>query len=166
MTNRSTRRPLALSLLIPIAAVAAYAGSDLNSESSWQPVKAEAVRTQLEGYLSTSDISPEQQTEVRDRWRTIGDQPGTDVLERLAQSLAKADEQVAEFVTFCSTTNERGHKLPEFSWLADSETPQLISHNMRLYYARWLVQQGYYDEAIGWTDGLETKDVVAPDSLL
>ena len=87
-------------------------------------------------------------------------------MERLAQSLAKADEHVAELVTFCSTTSERGRKLPEFSWLADSETPELISHNMRLYFARWLVQQGYYDEAIAWTDGLTTERVVAPESLL
>jgi hypothetical protein len=166
MTNRSIRRLLAISLLIPIAAVAAYAGSDLKSDSSWQPVKAETVRNQLEEYLHTSDLSPEQQTDVRDRWRTTGEQVGADVLERLAQSLAKADEQVAELVTFCSTTVEHGHKLPDFSWLADSETPELISHNMRLYYGRWLVQQGYYDEAIGWTDGLKTQDVVAPESLL
>lgn len=166
MTNRSTRRLLALSLLIPIAAAAAYAGGDLAQDSSWQPVKAEAVRTSLEEYLHSADISPEVQTEVRDRWRTAGDQPGSDVLERLAQSLAKADENVAELVAFCSTISERGHKLPEFSWLADSETPELISHNMRLYLARWLVQQGYYDEAVSWTDGLTTEKVVAPEALL
>jgi hypothetical protein len=166
MTNRSTRRLLALSLFIPVAAAAAYAGSDLAQESSWQPVKTEAVRTRLEEYLQSADISAEVQTEVRDRWRTAGEQTGTDVLERLAQSLAKADEQVAELVTFCSTTSERGRKLPEFSWLADSETPELISHNMRLYLARWLVQQGYYDEAIAWTNGLTTEQVVAPESLL
>ena len=166
MTNRSIRRLLALSLFIPIAAAAAFAGSDLAQESSWQPVKTEAVRTRLEEYLQSADISAEVQTEVRDRWRTAGEQAGTDVLERLAQSLAKADEQVAELVTFCSTTSERGRKLPEFSWLADSETPELISHNMRLYLARWLVQQGYYDEAISWTSGLTTEQVVAPESLL
>jgi hypothetical protein len=51
MTNRSTRRLLALSLFIPIAAAAAYAGSDLAQEPSWQPVKAETVRTSLEAYL-------------------------------------------------------------------------------------------------------------------
>ena len=106
MTNRSTRRLLALSLFIPIAAAAAYAGSDFAQEPSWQPVKAEAVRTRLEEYLQSADIAPEVQTEVRDRWRTAGDQAGTDVLERLAQSLAKADEHVAELVTFCSS-NER-----------------------------------------------------------
>jgi hypothetical protein len=166
MTNRSTRRLLALSLVIPIAVAAAYAGSDLVQEPSWQPVKAEAVRTSLEEYLKSADISPEVQTEVRDRWRTASDQVGADILERLAQSLAKADEQVAELVTFCSTTSERGRKLPEFSWLADSETPEFVSRNMRLYLARWLVQQGYYDEAIAWTDGLTTEQVASPESLL
>src|SRR5215210_8934071 len=107
MTNRSTRRLLALSLLIPLA-TAAYAGSDFAQEPSWQPVKAEAVHTRLEEYLQSADITPDLKTEVRERWRTAGEQVGTDVLERLAQSLAKADEHVAELAKFCSTTSERG----------------------------------------------------------
>jgi hypothetical protein len=37
---------------------------------------------------------------------------------------------------------------------------------MRLYFARWLAQQGYYDEAIAWTDGLTTDEVTAPEALL
>ncbi len=98
MTIRSTRRLLALSLLIPIAAAAAYAGSDFTPEPSWQPVKADAVRTRLEEFLQSANIAPEVQTEVRDRWRSAGDQIGSDVLDRLAQSLAKADEHVAELV--------------------------------------------------------------------
>jgi hypothetical protein len=166
MTNRITRRLLALSLSISLAGAAAYAGSDFAQEPSWQPVKAETVRVRVEEYLQSAEIAPEVQAEVRDRWRTAGDQAGADVLERLAQTLAKADEHVAELVTFCSKTSDRGRKLPDFAWLADSETPELISHNMRLYYARWLVQQGYYDEAISWTDGLTTEEVVAPESLL
>jgi hypothetical protein len=35
-----------------------------------------------------------------------------------------------------------------------------------LYQARSLVQQGLYDEALSWTNGLKTDDVVAPDALL
>ena len=165
MTNRSTRRLLALPLLLPFAA-AAYAAGDAAHDSSWQPVRPEAVQTRLDEYLRSADIPATAQTEARDRWRALADQTEADVLERLAQSLAKADERVAELVTFCSTTNERGRKLPEFSWLADSETPDFVSRNMRLYLARWLVQQHYYDEAIAWTDGLRTEEVVAPESLL
>ncbi len=166
MTNRRVRRLLGICFLLPIAADVAYAGSDFVAQSSWQPVKAEAVRARLEEYLQSADIAPEVQTAALDRWRAAGDEAGSDVLERFAQSLAKADEHVAELVAFCSTTSERGHKLPEFAWLADSQTPELISHNMRLYLSRWLVQQGYNDEAISWTDGLTTDDVVAPEALL
>ena len=32
------------------------------------------------------------------------------------------------------------------------------------YLARWLVQQGYYDEAIAWTDGLTTEQVAKLDA--
>jgi hypothetical protein len=166
MTNRRIRRVLAVSLVIPIAAAVAYAGNDFLPQPSWKPVKADAVFTRLEEYLQSADISPAAQTGVRERWRAAGAEAGSDLLSRLAQSLTKADERVADLVTFCSGTSQRGQKLPEFAWLADSETPELVRFNMRLYYARWLVQQGYYDEAISWTDGLTTDDVVAPEALL
>jgi len=167
MTIRPTsRRILAATFLLPIAAAVAYAGSDFMAEPTWRPVKPEAVRGQLEVFLRSTSADPAVQTEVLDRWRTAGEEVGTDILERLGQSLAKADERVAELVKFCSSTSGRGQKLPEFSWLADSDTPLLVRNNMRLYLARWLVQQGYYDEAISWTDGLATDDVVSPESLL
>jgi hypothetical protein len=68
-------------------------------------------------------------------------------------------------VDFCaSAPNKPG--VPEFAWLADSATPPLVRNNMRLLLARWLVQQGYNDEAISWTDGLGTSDVVSPETLL
>jgi hypothetical protein len=162
--RRTSRRILAASLLLPIAAAVAYAGSDIIGGPSWQPVKPDVVHGQLEAFLQSTSADPAVQTEVLERWRTASDEP--DVLERLAQSLAKADERVAELITFCSTVRQRGKKLPEFAWLADSETPPLVRHNMRLYLARWLTQQGLYDEAIAWTDGLTTDDVVSPESLL
>jgi hypothetical protein len=50
--------------------------------------------------------------------------------------------------------------------MADSQTPPLVRFNMRVYYARWLAQNGFDDEALAWTDGLSTADVVAPETLL
>ncbi|HVT29954.1 MAG TPA: hypothetical protein VHE81_18195 [Lacipirellulaceae bacterium] len=166
MTNRRIRRVLALAVVLPVAAAVAYAGSDFLPEPSWKPVKPEAVFTRLEDYLQLADIAPAVQAEVRDRWRASGTEVGSDLLTRLAQSLAKADDRVAELVAFCAGTSLPGQKLPEFAWLADSETPEFVRYNMRLYYARWLVQQGYNDEAISWTEGLSTDDVVAPEELL
>jgi hypothetical protein len=56
--------------------------------------------------------------------------------------------------------------VPEFAWLANSEMHPFARNNMRLFLARWLVQEGFYDEAISWMNGLKTDDVVAPDALL
>jgi hypothetical protein len=166
LDRRYSRRILAVALCIPIASIAAFADSDFLAEPSWKPVAAEAVHGQLEQYLQTSTISESRQAHARDAWRASADDAGADNLDRLAQSFAKADDRVAELARFCSEPGKNGQPLPEFSWLADSETPLLIRNNMRLYLARWLVQQGYYDEAIAWTDGLETDDVVSPDALL
>lgn len=88
-----------------------------------------------------------------------------DQLDRLAACLSMADDRVAELVAFCEKT-DRPAVLPDFSWLANSDTPPLVRYNMRLYYARWLGQNGYDDDAISWTDGLAPSDVVAPETLL
>jgi len=151
---------------LAIASAAAFAENDFLAEPSWQPVSTEAVHGQLETYLQTAGISQNRQTDVRDTWRAAGDDTNADHLDRLSQSLAKADDRVAELTRFCSEPAKDGQALPEFAWLANSETPQFIRNNMRLYLARWLVQHGYYDEAVAWTAGLETEDVVSPDALL
>lgn len=167
MINRPTRLPfLFVVLVLPLAVAATYAASDFVAEPTWQPVEPEAVSDRIEDYLNTADIGPDRQAEVRALWRSpdaLGEDG--DLLDRLAACLAKADNRVAELVEYCSGISKPG-PLPEFAWLADSDTPLLVRHNMRLYLARWLVQQGYYDEAIAWTEGLTTDNVVSPEALL
>jgi hypothetical protein len=149
-----------------VPAVLAHAASDFLAEPSWQPVHPDVVAKRLDEYLNSADVAPALQAEVRDDWQSAeNSETGGDLLERLAACLAKVDERVAELIDYCSQVRRPG-KLQECAWLADSDTPLLIRHNMRLYFARWLVQQGYYDEAIAWTDGLTTDDVIAPDALL
>jgi hypothetical protein len=164
--RRPCRRIFAVLLILPTASAVSSAASDLLSEASWQPVTLEAVRAQLDEYLQSAQLPLDRQAMVRDAWRAGGDDTEADMLDRLAECLAKADERVAELTRFCGSPRKEGQVLPEFAWLADSDTPVLARHNMRLYLARWLVQQGYYDEAVAWTNGLGTDDVVAPDALL
>jgi hypothetical protein len=162
MIHRPSRRRAATAvLIIPLAVAASHAASDFAVEPTWQRVEAAAVFDRLEEYLNTADIKSDRQAEVRESWR--GSEG--DLLDRLATSLAKADDRVAELVEYCSGTGKPG-PLPEFAWLADSDTPLLVRNNMRLYLARWLVQQSYYDEALDWTEGLATDDVVSPEALL
>jgi hypothetical protein len=167
MTNRlSPHRVLQLLVLLAFVGATARAASEFLPEPSWKPVPPEAVFNRLQEYLAASSLPPQQQTEIRDAWTSAANSSDNDLLDRLANSLAKADDRVGELVTYCHGTKEAGRPLPEFAWLANSETPVLIRHNMRLYLARWLVQQGYYDEALAWTEGLTTDEVVAPDALL
>jgi hypothetical protein len=154
-----------LALLLPGAAVPA-AVTDFSTAPTWQPPTAEVVSRQLEGYLRASGISPERQQVVRDLWSSTTDATDSpDLLERLAPALARADDRVAQLIAFCARV-DRPAKLPDFSWLADSQTPPLVRFNMRLYYARWLAENNYDDEALSWTDGLSLTDVVTPDALL
>lgn len=168
MTDRSrSRRILACALTISIASACAYAGSEFVAEPTWKPVTADTALAQLEEYLQSTSLPLPRQVEIRDLWRaSSNDEAEPALLDRLAQCLAKADDRVAGLVEFCSAPSVPGQKLPDFSWLADSETPLLVRNNVRVYLARWLVQHGYYDEAIAWTDGLDTDDAVAPETLL
>jgi hypothetical protein len=138
---------------------------DFFVQPTWEPVTPESAYARLTEYLNSSGLAPPRQAEANEIWRESEDDTQGDLLERLAQSLAKTDDRVAELVARCAGLREPG-PLPEFAWLADSATPELVRNNMRLYLARWMVQQGYYDEALEWTEGLATKDVVAPEVLL
>jgi hypothetical protein len=155
----------ASTLLALAAAESPAADTEFLGEPTWQTADADAAFSQLEVFLRTSALSAAEQTEVRETWWSMpADRPG-ELLDRLAESLAPADERVAALIAFCSQA-DRPTTLPDFSWLADSATPALVRHNMRLYFARWLSQNGYDDEAIAWTDGLTPADVVAPEVLL
>jgi hypothetical protein len=165
MIHRHTRRLIGFSLLAPSLVAAAYAAGDFVAEPSWQPVQPEAAFERIEDYLRSADVPTERQTAARKAWRSNDQTADRDLLDRIAACLAEADDRVAELIEHCSGVSKAG-VLPEFAWLADSDTPLLVRNNMRLYLARWMVQQGYYDDAISWTEGLSTDDVVAPDALL
>lgn len=168
--NIATRWLICITILSAFAvAMRAQANNgsdgDFFAQPTWQPVSPEAANARLTEYLNSAGIPPARQAEANQHWRESEIDTQGDLLERLAQSLAKTDDRVAELIARCAGFHQPG-PLPEFAWLADSATPELVRNNMRLYLARWMVQQGYYDEALQWTDGLANKDVVAPEVLL
>lgn len=164
MIYQPTRRLIGFAFAISLAAVVATSvASDFVAKATWEPVQPEAVIERLNTYLDTADIRPDRQAAARQAWRNS--EADDELLDRLAASIAKADYRAAELIDYCSGISKPG-VLAEFSWLADSDTPILVRNNLRLYLARWLVQQGYYDEAIAWTEGLSTEDVVSPEALL
>lgn len=172
MANRVVSQTLlgVCCLLALTAAGMAQNDGEFLAPPTWQPTSPEDAYGRLLEYLEAARIAPDRRAIVLDQWNsadgdTANGKLAGDLLDRLAAALAKADDRVAELVEHCAAMSYQGD-LPEFAWLADSETPLLVRNNMRLFYARWLVQQGYYDEAVAWTDGLTTADVAAPHALL
>lgn len=154
-------------LLAIAAAGVAQPDAEFATRPTWQPASIEGVQSQLNEYLKVAAIDPARQTAVRDEWAAKGNggEGTADLLDRLAAALAKADDRVAALVDQTNSTAAPRGPIPDFAWLADSETPPLVRHNMRLYLARWLVQEGYYDDAISWMSGLTPADVAAPEAL-
>jgi hypothetical protein len=165
----SARRIVATSLVVSALLAPNWctgAETEFFAEPSWQPANADAVYRQLDDYVRSLPNSTQRQSAIRDLWWRPADDSGRgDLLDRLAACLAEVNPQVSDLVAFCSKP-DRPTTLPDFSWLANSETPPLVRYNMRLFYARWLAQNGFDDEALSWTDGLRPVDVVAPESLL
>lgn len=159
--------PLLLATVLSTPSQVHAAETEFSTAPTWQLANPDAVYRQLESYVHSLQLSPERESQVRDRWWQAdgATKEPSELLDRLANCLALVDERVAKLVEFCSKP-ERPTTLPDFSWLANSESPPFVRYNMRLYYARWLAENGYDDEAIEWTDGLGPADVVAPDMLL
>ena len=163
---------IAGSTLLATALLASSRGhaaeTEFSTEPSWQLANADAVYQQLENYLRSQPLAVDRQSKIRDLWwpsGAVANNQAAALLDRLAVCLAEVDDRVSQLVAFCGKA-KRPTTLPDFSWLANSETPPLVRFNMRLYYARWLAQNGYDDEAIAWTDGLAPADVVQPETLL
>lgn len=167
MFVRTTNRAVAcLACGWLLTAGSAPAATDFTADPTWKPAEAQAVHELLLDHLNGTEIPAELQAEIRELWWAPAEpRDGGELLDRLAACLAPTDERVAELVAHCSTADP-GARPQEFAWLADSQTPELVRYNMRLYYARWLAQSGYYDEAISWTDGLRPAEVAAPEVLL
>jgi hypothetical protein len=165
----SARRIVGTSLVASVLLATRWcpaAETEFFAEPSWQPSSAEAVYRQLDDYVHSLPNGAQRQSAIRDLWwRAADDNRPGDLLDRMATCLAEVNPQVSELVAFCSKP-DRPTVLPDFSWLANSETPPLVRFNMRLYYARWLAENNFDDEALAWTDGLRPADVVAPESLL
>src|SRR5882757_9372121 len=86
LDRRLSRRLIALALSLSIISAAAFAGSEFMAEPSWQPPSVEAIHTQLEAFLQSSQLSPSRQAEARDQWAaTKNADAAMGVLDRLAQ---------------------------------------------------------------------------------
>ena len=133
--------------------------------SSWQAPSLEQVRAQLTAWLDQRKADAAMRSKVEQLWAGSESLAGVELLQRVVQSFAVADENARKLVDLCSGAKSPLSPPPQ-PWLADAKTPAWMARNLRLWYGRWLAQQRLFDEALEQLEGLQPEDVVDPTSLL
>ncbi len=149
----------------PAVSLAAPSPS-LPAAPAWQPAKPEEVKLQVFAWLEIQKADPAVRAKVQAAWADLpGHANEEDLLARLAASFAALDPRAAKLVERCS--QPRGQlMLPKEEWLRGPGVLPLLGNNLRLLYARWLMDQTLYDEAWEQMEGLDAGNVVAPATLL
>jgi hypothetical protein len=149
------------------SATSSVAANGTASGVRWQTPNPEDVKTQVFAWLGARRIDAALVEKINAIWATpINRFNDEEVLARLAATYAVLDARAAKLVDFCSQPRKGGVAPPREEWLRDPSIPTLFSNNLRLFYARWLVSESLFDEALEQLTGLEPSQVMAPASLL
>jgi len=161
-----TYKLLAMLLLICGVTTTAQAQDDLAKRASWAQPSATEVKGQVIAWLKSQNPDEATQKEIEARWADDV-LPGTSVglLEHVALTIAFVDLEVRPIVELCRGAAPHRLALPVEVLIDESREPFERS-NLRLYFAQWLAQHAFYDEALQQLDGLTYEDVVDPASLL
>jgi hypothetical protein len=164
----ATRRATSLLcfLFSTVALSAAFAAEPPAQAPAWRPPSAEDVKAQVSAWLDRCGADQATRAKAAALWAGRGEgMTAADLLGRVAETCAVVDPRAARLWQFCAA-GRPGAGLPSQAWLADPKTPPLVAANLRLYYGRWLVEAGWYDEALEQLSPLKPADVVAPAELL
>ncbi len=148
-------------LVVACAASLTYAqDTDLSTPASWKPVDFETAKQRIQSALT--DANEIAQAKVEAIWiRPAGDQ-AVDLLELAALSAAAMDEPTRSAISAC----ERAPNLAKLESPQWAGLPDELADNVRLFYARWLVQNNLYDEALVHLKPIQLERVVDPSALL
>jgi len=171
--RKKTPDPFWVATLIfsPLLTAPVLLGADLPApilakSPTWQTPTTEKVRSQVFQWFDERKADDKTRAEAEKLWNDAsGELPAVDLLDRTVRSFALADENARQLLDLCSKPRAK-LLLPSQSWLTDTATPNFVSNNVRLYYARWLVHERMFDEALEQLDGLQPNDVVDPAGLL
>lgn len=155
---------LLMAMLLPAGLLSAQ--NDLAKRASWAPPVPAVVKAQVLDWVATQKLDEVKQLEIDALWPAeVLPQAGRGTLEHLAATIAAVDSEAKPLVELC-----RGAAPvllpPAPEMLIDEARSPFVRHNLRLYYASWLVQASFYDEAAQQLEGLQHGDVVDPGSLL
>ncbi len=154
------------SLVAILALVFVQSSQAAAKESQWITPPAQSVKSKAMDWLGEKKADVGLRAKAEEIWSaSAGQFKEEELLDRLAATFALADKDSEKLVALCSRPRTALVLDPQ-AWLGNPQTPPFVACNMRLFYARWLVQESLFEEAREQLTGLEPSDVVAPATLL
>ena len=159
---------LLMSAQFLLGTIASFAQTtDISDKTpDWKTPAFQTVKEKAVDWLKNKNANADVLQKVENIWDATPEQNTEEaMLTRLAATFALADPNAEKLAVLCLQPRV-SLVLSDQAWLTDTQTRPFVSHNMRLVYARWLVQESLFDEAHQQLSGLEPSDVVAPATLL
>ena len=139
---------------------------DLAQKRTWKPKDLPAINSAFEDWTRQSDLHDSTQQLTAFLEKDFPQQKGQETIDAVINGivLARPDvNQVRERLRKQRTNTTA----PDFSSLLDNpEEQDFLRDHVRLYYARWLTQNEFYDEAMEQFALIKLESVLDPSTLL
>lgn len=166
-TRFASRMASALTLALALSAATFASAADTQELAPWSPATPEQLRAECDNWLDSAQAAQGLRDKVLALWPTgESDAPsGPELLDRIVDTAALLDAQADRLRNNCSQSAS-SHIAPDHAWLAEGDLPETMRNNLRLYFARWLAHEQFYDETLTTLEGLSPDDVADPGTLL
>ncbi len=140
--------------------------NELAQKTTWQPVELSDIKSAFKAWIRQSELQ-----ESTERLETFLDkdfpqQTGQETIDSVIRGIALARPDVNQ-VRQRLRKQRTNSKAPDFSSLLDNpEETDFLRDHVRLYYARWLTQNEFYDEALENFALIKLESVLDPSTLL
>lgn len=160
------KRVTAAIAIAVLACPLGHSQDELQKRATWETPTTAVVKARLDDYLATKSLDETARLKIEVLWPDDAQSlDGTELLERLTDSLAVVEPQAAEVVAACRTGRPL---LPtsQFAALADEKLPPLVRDNLKLLVSRTLAQRDLIDESLELLKDIGIEHVADPASLL
>lgn len=146
-----------------LAATAAQAATTAEVQAVFGRMPVDQVQTRLLQWMAQAKVDEQTARNVTSLWADKSDlqsMSAESTLDRVIASFAIADNSVQKMVDSCQTTGF--HQTLSFEGV---RSDPFFRDQVQLYYARWLTQHRFFDEAISMLESLDPEASVDPASL-
>lgn len=133
------------------------------SNTAFARMPVDQVQAQLLQWMAVAKVDPTIAKDVTVKWADrseLNSLSAEETLDLVIDSLAVADSSVKDLVEICRKSGS--HPLLNFE---GARSEPFFKDSVQLFYARWLTQHRFYDEAIAMLESLNPETSIDPASL-